>query len=429
MATDKKTILAKGKGIEAGENRFDALLSQIREKYGDVIGKGSKVKVYERFIPTGALDLDYALGGGVPIGRVALFHGYKASGKTTTMQLTVGQAQHICRFCCEPLYREPTTEWLEWVEWCLSFELNPYDPDPYTLQKLRENDVDVPERPAHYSYYHVPDEEGREATHEPAPFRTTWQDAEGGLEKEWAELCGVDMDHVYILRTEYAEQGIDVGDAVLRSQECEVLAVDSLANMTPMVEIEETAENWQVGVQARLLNKAMRKWVSAIASLGVNPQRPRPTVLMSNHIHINVGQMFGNPETLPGGKNQEYAAHVMVKFKTPTIDMSKVAGNEVSDASTIRFVVTKNRIVSVKREGEYKIWTRATDGHPKGSIEETVNVLKKANALGFVAKDPWRCTLFEESTFKTKTELQEFMSQGQTFARVRQAVLRRMLEL
>ena len=65
-------------------------------------------------------------------------------------------------------------------------------------------------------------------------------------------------DKTYVIRTEFAEQGIDIADSVIRSGECDLLVVDSSTYPTPSVEIEQSFEKWQVCVHARLMNKAMR---------------------------------------------------------------------------------------------------------------------------------------------------------------------------
>lgn len=148
----------------------------------------------------------------------------------------------------------------------------------------------------------------------PEPSRVVWFDAEGSWTNDWSARMGIDTETAYVIRAEYAEQGIDVADAVIRSGECDLLVVDSVAALTPSVEIEESAEKWQMGVHARLMNKAMRKWTSATHAGGFSTFNSCSIILI-NQIRHKIGVIYGSPETSPGGKGIDFHASVIAKIK------------------------------------------------------------------------------------------------------------------
>ena len=78
--------------------------------------------------------------------------------------------------------------------------------------------------------------------------------------------------------------------------ECDLLVVNSVAHLTPSVEIEQSSEKWQVGVHARLMNKAMRKWVSAQNAVGMT-KVVHSTILLINQIRHKIRVIYGSPET------------------------------------------------------------------------------------------------------------------------------------
>jgi protein RecA len=477
----KKTVLATSKERMS----LTELVATVNKKYGvdgaPVFVLASHANVNLPRIPTGALRLDYATGGGFPIGRSILLYGDASTGKSLTAMLGVKGGQGLCRICGGPLLRSESKEWTEvWVPWCTEYEVNPFEPNRKRLEFLAAEKVNVPARPQHYDYRHRPDKETKgEERHASLPFKTVWQDAEGTFDVTWAEKVGVDCDHVYLIRTEYAEQGIDIGDAALRSGECDILVVDSIAHLTPMVEIEETTENQQMGVQARLVNKAIRKWVSAINAVGIgDTKKPRPSIVFINHVHMNIGVMYGNPETTPGGKNQRYASSIEIRLRKPEYEKGKVAEEETANNVTIKFTITKNKTAPAMREGEYTLWVRDSEDakhvmHHAGEIDETMDVLKKANAVGFIKHEEvwwrkdedtvkyfsreeleaalvgrgnaldsketkklithdamWWCTLFatSEHVYALKDDLIAFLGGPGVFPVVREAVLERMLQ-
>jgi len=251
---------------------LDTLIKSINKRYGDdcfvQASKSEKLNVRKR-IETGILAYDLALGGGIPLGTIVTLKGEYSSGKSALAHRIGASFQRTCRNCGNPLVL-----WNEIIQ-----------------DGAQVACCDTPE-----------------------PMRVVWFDAEGSYQNAWAERLGMSSESTYVIRTEFAEQGIDIADSVIRSGECDLLVVDSVAHLTPSVEIEQSSEKWQMGVHARLMNKAMRKWVSAQNAVGMSRVVP-PTILLINQIRMKLGVMFGSPETSPGGKGIDFASSVICKVK------------------------------------------------------------------------------------------------------------------
>ncbi len=278
-------------------NELDKLLGEINKRYGaHSIVKASENKTLAAVqrVRTGIFGLDVALGGGVPVGGITILKGEYSSGKSVLALRIASAYQRHCRNCGREMF-----DWDETTQ----------------TGKMKKCCKDA------------------------APMRVVWFDAEGCWSNSWAQRLGVDTDNCYVIRTEFAEQGIDVADAIIRSGECDLLVVDSVAALTPSVEIEQSSEKWQMGVAARLMNKAMRKWVSAqnAGSLG---RATTCSVLLINQIRMKIGVIYGSPETSPGGKGLEFAASVIGKVKKDGF-MEDDAGRAVGHWMQVAFVKNK----------------------------------------------------------------------------------------
>jgi len=127
-----------------------------------------------------------------------------------------------------------------------------------------------------------------------------WVDLEKVWDSKWAARLGVNVDDVYIMRPAYAEQMVDVADLAIRSGQADLLVIDSIAAVTPTVEIEKSVEDQQMAEAARLLSKACRKWTSGQTSVSLGDGRSC-TIIAINQIRMKVGLVFGDPRTASGG--------------------------------------------------------------------------------------------------------------------------------
>ena len=120
-------------------------------------------------------------------------------------------------------------------------------------------------------------------------------DAEHAMDPIYAKRIGVNTDELLVSQPDYGEQALEIVDVLVRSGAVDVIAVDSVAALTPRVELEGQMGEQQVGLQARMMSQAMRK-------LAGNLNRAKTVCVLTNQIREKIGVMFGSPETQPGGR-------------------------------------------------------------------------------------------------------------------------------
>lgn len=169
-------------------------------------------------------------------------------------------------------------------------------------------------------------------------------DAEHAMDPEYATKLGVKINDLLLSQPDTGEQGLDIVDSLVRTGKLDVIVVDSVAALTPKDEIEGEMGAFHVGKQARLMSQALRKLTGIVA-------KSKTIVIFINQIRMQIGVMFGNPETTPGGK--------ALKFYTSIrIDIRKIAqikkGEEIM-GSRVRVKVVKNKVAAPFRQTEFDL--------------------------------------------------------------------------
>ncbi|MDP5075314.1 MAG: recombinase RecA, partial [Flavobacteriales bacterium] len=128
-------------------------------------------------------------------------------------------------------------------------------------------------------------------------------DAEHAFDKFYAEALGVDTENLLISQPDNGEQGLEIADNLIRSGAIDLIVIDSVAALTPRSEIEGEMGDSNVGVQARLMSKALRKLTGTISKTGC-------CCIFINQLREKIGVMFGNPETTTGGNALKFYASI-----------------------------------------------------------------------------------------------------------------------
>lgn len=170
-------------------------------------------------------------------------------------------------------------------------------------------------------------------------------DAEHALDPVYAKALGVDVDELLISQPDFGEQALEIADMLVRSGAIDVIVVDSVAALVPKAEIDGEMSDQQMGLQARLMSKALRKLTASI-------NRSKTTMIFINQVRDKIGGFsFGPQTTTTGGKALKFYASVRMEVKR--VGSVKQGDDIIGNETTVK--ITKNKVAPPFKEAKFQI--------------------------------------------------------------------------
>jgi recombination protein RecA len=169
-------------------------------------------------------------------------------------------------------------------------------------------------------------------------------DAEHALDPEYSKKLGVKLDELLISQPDNGEQALEIVESLVRSGKIDIVVIDSVAALTPRDEIEGEMGQTHVGKQARLMSQALRKLTAVVA-------KSKTVVIFINQIRMQIGVMFGNPETTPGGKALKFYTSVRLDIRR----IAQIKKGEEVVGGRHRVKVVKNKVAAPFRSTEFDL--------------------------------------------------------------------------
>lgn len=410
----------------------------VNKSYGEEVVRKSVVTNIPR-IPTGALAADYVSGlnaegvGGWAVGHGNCIVGWESSGKTTMMLKACGELQRTCVRCYRPAvdikFERLSGDDGELVmaEVGVDDDGNPRKAPYYTVTgrcSCYKEGLWHPDKPAFKgSAKDKKDQASEWAAYQQALNENSFEsanivyaDAENTLDLSWGKRQGLtafvwdeeygancpmaEFTHVV---PNYAEQAIDIVDEYILSGVVDAVVVDSIPALVPKAERDASAEDWQRGLQARLINKAFRRWVGSQAMMRSRPEDARSvTMFYVQQWRNTMSQFSGN--VMPGGNGQRFAYSIINEVYTSDKEIradhnahlggvsgeGKGKGKDAIEAAyAVRINVKnrKNKTWPPLKTASFRMALMDVDDIRAGEVLDINHVFKTAMSLGLVVKE------------------------------------------
>ncbi|PJE64486.1 MAG: recombinase RecA [Candidatus Ryanbacteria bacterium CG10_big_fil_rev_8_21_14_0_10_43_42] len=193
-------------------------------------------------------------------------------------------------------------------------------------------------------------------------------DAEHALDPEYARRIGVQINDLLISQPDSGEQALEIVESLVRTGGMDIIVIDSVAALTPRAEIEGDMGQQHVGLQARLMSHALRKLTSIVA-------KTHTTIIFTNQIRMQIGMMYGNPETTPGGKALKFYASVRIEIRRA----AKIQKGDDVVGSRTKAKIVKNKVAAPFKTAEFDIMYNE-------GISREGDIINLGEKYGFVKK-------------------------------------------
>jgi len=193
-------------------------------------------------------------------------------------------------------------------------------------------------------------------------------DAEHALDPEYAKKIGVKVDELLISQPDSGEQALQIVESLVRSNQVDIIIVDSVAALTPRREIAGEIGDHHIGLQARLMSQGLRKLSGIVA-------KSKTIIVFLNQTRMKIGIMFGNPETTPGGLALKFYASVRIRLNR----RAQIKQGEEIVGSRIKAKIVKNKVAAPFKTAEFDIYYNE-------GISYTADIINAGLAYGVIKR-------------------------------------------
>ena len=225
-------------------------------------------------------------------------------------------------------------------------------------------------------------------------------DAEHAMDPVYARRIGVNVDDLLVSQPDYGEQALEIAEMLIRSGALDVVAVDSVAALTPKAEIEGEMGDSHVGLQARLMSQALRKLAGTLNKTGT-------VAIFTNQLREKIGVMFGNPEVTPGGKALKFYASVRLDLRR----IERLKEGTQAIGNRVRAKVVKNKMAPPFRQAEFDVM------YGEG-ISREGNILDMGVAHGIIDKSGAFFSYGSERLGQGRNNSKAFLKENKDLAQV-----------
>jgi recombination protein RecA len=223
-------------------------------------------------------------------------------------------------------------------------------------------------------------------------------DAEHAMDPEYSKRLGVKIDELLISQPDTGEQALEIVESLVRSGKMDVIVIDSVAALTPKDEIEGDMGAHHVGKQARLMSQALRKLTAIVA-------RSKTVVIFINQIRMQIGVMFGNPETTPGGKALKFYTSVRLDIRR----IAQIKKGEEIMGGRVRVKVVKNKVAAPFKQTEFDLMYNE-------GISREGEIIALGEKYGILAKSGTSYKYGEESLGRGYDATRQFLRENKPVA-------------
>lgn len=242
-----------------------------------------------------------------------------------------------------------------------------------------------------------------------------WMEVEpGSLDKDWAGKHGVDVSKLTIARPLYMEQAFDIVDVALRTKGVSIIAIDSLAALCPARALEDSMEDSQVGLEAFLISKFLKKATASLRYKKIfGDKDDKVTLILLQQIRQKIGgyggRFMGPIEIMPGGKALEHYPSIIVKLRRGEWKSEKINGQDEVVGQECKFFVEKNKTFPARRSGTFDFYFKETPNYKAGQIDRLSEVIPYAILWDVITRKGAWYQIDEETKFQGGKALLEYL--------------------